>query len=154
MLLEPTIQNKLNKNLMMSNSALRDLLFTSRNSNESTIYTHTDHAMCSMQESVEHRITRSKHCMVREIKEELSTSKAIKSPLKVKPPVKSPAAITAAAALQMHNETSLGTTCGIQLQPEFIHVPKPAKVLTCQPSEMPRFVYNLPPKVQCPAKRI
>lgn len=138
----------------MHDSVLRNLVFTSRNTNESKIYTHTEHAICAMQESVEHRIIRSKHCMVREIKDELSTSKTLKSPLKVKPPVKSPSAITAAAALQMHNETSLGTTCGIQLQPEFIHVPRKPRLESCQPSEMPKFVYNLPPKVQCPAKRI
>lgn len=157
LLLEPTIERNLNKNFLAANSVLRSLLFTANTINESTVHTHTTHKVFYMQETVEHRIIRSRHKqpLITELKDE-TTPHQIKSPLKsptrlVKSPMKSPTGMTMGIQPQIHEKA---TMCGIHLQPEFPHVSKPPKVIECQPTEMPMFLYDLPPRVSCPVRRI
>jgi DNA helicase INO80 len=147
LILEPTVE-KLNKNFLSADSLLKGLFFTARTVQESTIYTHTTHKRCFIQETVEHRIIRSRHApLITEIKDE-----PIKSPLRsptrlVKSPMKSPPGIPS-------QNFEKATMCGIHLQPEFPHVSKPSIIMECQATEMPRFLYDLPPKVSCPVRKI
>lgn len=108
-----------------------------------------------MQETAEHRIIRSKHAkpLITEIKDEPSTSHLVKSPLKsptrlMKSPMKSPTHI------QISQQLDKATSCGIHLQPEFLHIERTPQVFDCEFTDMPRFVFDLPPKVACPSRKI
>lgn len=127
MLLEPTIEGKLRS--IPKQSVLRNLLFVTR---LSTVYGHTTHRICSMQETMEHRIIRSKHSpLVEELEVKLKSPDQLKNP---------------------KNPIPLETT--LNLISEFRHIPRPSRVEECQPTEMPLFVFNLAPKLQGPGRRI
>lgn len=159
MLLEPMLENKLNKNFLPEKSVLRNLLFTGVTSSESTVYTFTKQKYCAMQETVEHRIIRSRHAkpLISEIKDEPSTSThVVKSPLKsptrlIKSPLKSP---PVTCHIQISQQLEKATSCGIHLQPEFPHINRSPQIFECEPTEVPRFLYNLPPKISCPARKL
>lgn len=150
MLIQPTFSQKLNTKFMSENSVLRNLVFTSRNIRENTVYTHQNQLICSMQETTDHRIIRSRHAPAKMFEQ------TIKSPLKsptrlLKSPMKSPT----------HKEVSHGdkkildVDTGIfRLLPEFPHVPRAPRTLICEQTTMPKFVLNLAPKVQSHAKRL
>jgi chromatin-remodeling ATPase INO80 len=132
LLIQPTFSNKLNKTFMHETSVLQQLIFTSHNSRESSIYTHQDQFMCSMQETTEHRIIRSRHAPIQ-----------IKSPTRIlKSPMKSPTNIDK----NVVNDFKFIT--------EFPHIPREPKKLICEPTEMPKFLYSLPLKVHSVAKRL
>lgn len=40
------------------------------------------------------------------------------------------------------------------LMPEFHHIPRLPRKLPCQPSYLPKFLYGLPPKVQCNGRKL
>lgn len=124
MLLEPTTENKLNTEYLASSSVLHGLLFVRQ---QSTVYGHTKHSICSMQETMEHRIIRSK--------EERPNIKLEELDLKLKDP---------AASLE----------CSLILVPEFVHNPRTIREHECHPTEMPTFVYNIPPKIQARGRKI
>lgn len=136
LLIEPTFSNKLNKNFFSPQSVLHSLIFTSRNITKSTVYTHRNQLLCSMQESTDHRLIRSRHAKV-----------TIKSPLKsptraIKSPPPPPA-----------DEKDIDSS-HVQLVPEFIHAPRVSLQLHCEPTEMPKFLFNLPPKIQSRVRRL
>lgn len=141
MLIQPTISQKLNKSLMLENTVMRNLIFTSYNTRESIVYTHQNQLMCSMQETTDHRIIRSRHAPIKVLAPLKSPTRPIKSPIKTPP---------ALAA-----EKKVDEVCGnIVLIPEFPHVPRESRTLLCEPTDMPRFLISLPPKVQSSAKRL
>jgi chromatin-remodeling ATPase INO80 len=125
MLLMP---QKFNKSAIAGDSVLRNFIFTSRNSRESSVYTFQDIVMASTQETADHRIIRSRHAPPKLLK---SPTRAMKSPIK--------------------SEESQGH---IVLLPEFPHVPREPRTLVCEATEMPRFLYQLPPKIHSSAKRL
>lgn len=138
MLLQPTISQKLNRSYMGENSIMRNFIFTSHNTRESSIYVHKKQLMCSMQETTDHRIIRSRHTP--------KVLTPLKSPTRlIKSPMKSP---TIREPIEKKADDN------IILIPEFPHFPKESRVLVCEPTEMPKFVFNLPPKVQSVAKRL
>lgn len=123
MLLEPTIEATLSHQFLSSDSVLQPLLFVRR---LSRVYTNKTHRICSMQETMEHRIIRSKEHRPNIRLEELE---ALKNPA-----------------------VNLETT--LNLVPEFIHNPLPPREYECQPTEMPAFVFNVPPKVHARSRKI
>lgn len=142
MLIQPTVSQKLNKSFMTENSILRGLIFTSNNARESSVYTHQNQLMCYMQETTDHRIIRSRHAPIKVLTPLKSPTRVFKSPLK-SPTIREP------------TEKKLDEQCGnIVFIPEFPHVPREPRTLICEPTEMPKFLYKLPPKVQSSAKRL
>lgn len=132
MLIQPTFSQKLNKSLMHESSVLRQFIFTSHNLRESSVYTHQDQLMSSMQETTEHRIIRSRHA-----------PPLIKSPTRIlKSPLKSP-------TIADKNVVS-----DFKFITEFPHIPREPSTLICEPTEMPKFLYNMPHKVHSVAKRL
>lgn len=134
MLIQPTVSQKLNKHLLSDNSVLRNFIFTSHNASESSIYTYKNQLMCSMQETTDHRIIRSRHTP------------------KVLSPLKSPTRLLKSPTTREVVEKKPDDN--IILIPEFPHVPLKSRVLVCEPTEMPKFLFNLPPKIQSSAKRL
>lgn len=141
MLLQPTVSQKLNKAFMSEDSVLRNFIFTSQNARESSVYTYQNQLMCSMQETTDHRIIRSRHAPPHVLTAVMSPTRALKSPMK-SPTIREPA--------EKLDEQS----GNLILIPEFPHIPRNSRTLTCEPTEMPRFLYNLPPKIQSSAKRL
>lgn len=145
LLIEPTFSRKLNKKFLPSSSVLHNLLFTSQSVSKSIIYTHQNQLLCSMQESTDHRLIRSRH---------------VKLPNVVKSPLKSPTRALKSPTLPKEEKisfeitTTTDTSNQLHLVPEFIHVPREPKTLICEPTEMPKFLFNLPPKVQSKSKRL
>lgn len=142
MLLQPTVSQKLHKSFLTKDSVMRNLIFTSRNASESSVYTHQDQLMCAMQETTDHRIIRSRHAPIKVLTPLKSPTRLIKSPMK-SPPIRDPTE-------KKIDEPS----ANIILIPEFAHVTRDSRKLICEPTEMPKFLYNLPPKIQSSAKRL
>lgn len=148
MLLEPTFSNKLNKSFMGKNSVLRNFLFTSANSHDSIVYTHQAHVIHSMQETTDHRIIRSRH----------APQKAFETSL-VKSPLKSPTRLLKSPTHHkepMHPEKKSPDNehTHFKFLPEFPHTPREPRTIYCEPTDMPKFLFNLPPKVQSHSKRL
>ncbi|KAL7047221.1 hypothetical protein ACKWTF_002829 [Chironomus riparius] len=154
MLLEPTYSNKLNKNFMSNTSVLRNLIFTSQNSSESIVYTHKTQVLHSMQETTDHRIIRSRHAPQRIFEHPCTT--LVKAPLKsptrlLKSPMKSP---TQKEPHIEHKKVLDIEHSQLRLLPEFSHTPRQSRTLVCEPTNMPKFLLNLPPKIQSNSKRL
>ncbi|CRL03233.1 CLUMA_CG016168, isoform A [Clunio marinus] len=150
LLLTPSINKIIDKRFMMTNSILRNFIFTSNNSRESSIYTHQNQLMCSMQETTDHRIIRSRHAPANALDEHIKTT-PVKSPTirGLKSPMKSP-------TIRIEPiEKKLDESCGhIKLLPEYPHIPQKPRKIICEATEMPKFLYKLPPKIQSTAKRL
>jgi DNA helicase INO80 len=142
LLLEPTFSNKLNKNYLSNSSILHNFLFTSRNVSKSRIYTHQDQEICSMQESTDHRLIRSRHAKIEVIKSPLrSPTRMLKSPLK-------------SPVIKEEKKIEISENSQLNLVPEFPHVPREPRKVLCAPTEMPKFLFNVPLKVQSHAKNL
>lgn len=161
LLLQPTYSQKLKKNFMSETSVLRNFIFTSQNVGESIVYTHQDQFVHSMQETTDHRIIRSRHAPIIKVLEQ-STSSLVKTPLKsptrlLKSPMKSPTHkehhhhhhADKKSPHDTHHEQS-----HLRLLPEFPHVPRESRTLFCEPTNMPKFLFNLPLKVHSRAKKL
>lgn len=159
-LLEPFLERSLHKPFLDSNSIIHPLLFTTYSSFDSTVYTHTAHRYHSVPESMDHRLLRSRH------QQELTPEQTV-APIKcpLKSPIKSPLASpqlkpsTTTSSPSMPGPTALGaaqTNCSSLsvLVPEFQHIPRPPVVFQCQPTQMPIFVCSIPPKIQCPIRKM
>ncbi|XP_059621349.1 chromatin-remodeling ATPase INO80 [Phlebotomus argentipes] len=141
MLLEPMLEDSLNRLFFSFGSVLNALLFTG---NISSVYTHADHTIVSIAETMEHRIIRSKNRRMASKIEELKVDvEAVKLPPS---PLKSP---TAGLHVKLPAKSPTGAAqSGLALLPEFPHKQHGAVTLECRPTDMPAFVYGLPPKVQ------
>ncbi|XP_058985395.1 chromatin-remodeling ATPase INO80-like, partial [Musca domestica] len=135
-LLEPTLENPLNKNYLFENSVLRQLIFTGLTSKESSIYAFGDYKTSNMQETIEHRVIRSKYKQnieEAEIKNEMldeAESELIMN--------------TAGGS---SNNTKKLSKEPLRLLPEFEHKRRLPQYYQCEPLDMPRFLYGLNQKV-------
>uniref|UniRef100_A0A1I8N1Y1 Chromatin-remodeling ATPase INO80 n=1 Tax=Musca domestica TaxID=7370 RepID=A0A1I8N1Y1_MUSDO len=135
-LLEPTLENPLNKNYLCENSVLRQLIFTGLTSKESSIYAFGDYKTSNMQETIEHRVIRSKYKQnieEAEIKNEMldeAESELIMN--------------TAGGS---SNNTKKLSKEPLRLLPEFEHKRRLPQYYQCEPLDMPRFLYGLNQKV-------
>lgn len=132
MLLEPTIERWTNT-LFRHSEVLSSIIFTSSGTN--SIYSHTDLKICPMQETMEHRILRSRNAM------KLSGVKntTIPGPTGIK--------------VEGLDELTECSSANVTLLPEFPHRFRPAEVHRCWPTEMPQFLYGLIPRVVCSEKK-
>ncbi|XP_075145715.1 chromatin-remodeling ATPase INO80 [Haematobia irritans] len=135
-LLEPTLENPLNRDYLFEKSVLRKFLFTGLTSNESSIYAFGDYKTCNMQETIEHRVIRSKYKQnidEAEIKNEMLDE--AESEL-----IMTTAGATAANTKKLSKEP-------LRLLPEFEHKHRLPQFYQCEPLDMPRFLYGLNHKV-------
>lgn len=126
------------------------------------IYTHTTHKIMSMQETMEHRIIRSKNWFNASIKIEkredddidvgdLSASQ--RSPLRSPKRIKSSLSPIPTASTPLKSPTATFAQQG-QLLPEFSHIPRVLRRLTCQATALPSFLYGVGPKTHCNGRRM
>ncbi|GAB0098739.1 Chromatin-remodeling ATPase INO80 [Sergentomyia squamirostris] len=165
LLLEPTLENCLNRDLFSCDSVLNSLVFTGLMSH---VYTHTDQKFVSISETMEHRIIRSKNrktlsmaggSKIEELKIEVEHGEKVKSPVSpLKSPtglhVKLPAKSPTGSMKSPISPTPKSISGGLSLLPEFPHRSHPPVILECWPTELPGFVYGLSPKIQTSGRNI
>ncbi|XP_068153269.1 chromatin-remodeling ATPase INO80 [Drosophila tropicalis] len=133
-LLEPMLENKLCPDFMFTDSILRQFMFTAMTSNGSSVYAFGDYFTYNMQETIEHRVIRSK---VLKKTEEIVSQPAEQQP---KPELES-------VEVQTKSKSDVKMTT-LQLLPKFPHHQRKPRSYKCEPLEMPRFLYSLGQKVQ------
>ncbi|XP_070143243.1 chromatin-remodeling ATPase INO80 isoform X2 [Drosophila kikkawai] len=137
-LLEPMLENKLIPDFMLTDCVLRNFVFTAMTTNESSVYAFGDYFTYNMQETIEHRVIRSKilqqnsssgiEDMAEEAKQELEIESV---EVQTKSNAKSDVKVTT-----------------LLLLPEFAHRPRKPRSYRCEPLSMPRLLYDLGQKVQ------
>lgn len=148
MLLEPTLENPLQIEYLPERSVLRNFLFT--RTFGSQFYTFGTYETTNIQETIEHRVIRSKVKditsvvkMEVDVKEEpdvdLETVLKNTSPMRGRPP---------------KNLDKSQTTVQINLVPEFPHKYRPTSKYTTEALYIPKFVMDVVPKVQAKARRL
>ncbi|XP_020814037.1 putative DNA helicase Ino80 isoform X2 [Drosophila serrata] len=137
-LLEPMLENKLIPDYMLTDCVLRNFVFTAMTTNESSVYAFGDYFTYNMQETIEHRVIRSKilkqnstpgiEDMAEEAKQELEMESV---EVQTKVNAKSDVKVTT-----------------LLLLPEFPHRPRKPRSYRCESLSMPRLLYDLGQKVQ------
>lgn len=147
-LLEPLLENPLQPSFMLQQSVLRNFLFTGVTSRESTVYSFGSYKTMNIQETIEHRVIRSK-CIgdskltAAHLHDSLSEDLDIKAEYDLESSVEVPS--------KSHKSTSkhkADVSANAKLLPEFRHVPRTPTVYQCEALEMPRFLYGLGQRVQ------
>ncbi|XP_055594739.1 chromatin-remodeling ATPase INO80 [Uranotaenia lowii] len=131
-LLEPTIERWASGLFSPMYGALHSLIFTS--SSQNSVYTHTEQKICPMQETMEHRILRSRKAL--KLSRDTLKSSSVYDDLDIQPifPGVSKEKLPAGAKAPVAN---------IPLLPEVVHIPRKEKTLHCHPTAMPTFIYGL-----------
>ncbi|XP_017060734.1 chromatin-remodeling ATPase INO80 [Drosophila ficusphila] len=135
-LLEPMLENKLVLDYMPSDSVLRNFLFTAMTTHESSVYAFGDYFTYNMQETIEHRVIRSKilkekTALIEEMEESKQELEMESVEVQTKSNAKSDVKVTT-----------------LLLLPEFPHRPRKPRSYKCEPLSMPRLLYDLGQKVQ------
>ncbi|XP_044313365.1 chromatin-remodeling ATPase INO80 isoform X2 [Drosophila rhopaloa] len=136
-LLEPMLENKLVLDYMPSDSVLKNFIFTAMTTNESSVYAFGDYFTYNMQETIEHRVIRSKI-----LKEKTSLIEEMADESKQGLEMESVEVQTKSNA---KNDVKVTT---LMLLPEFPHRPRKPRSYQCEPLSMPRLLYDLGQKVQ------
>ncbi|KAI8045964.1 hypothetical protein M5D96_002155 [Drosophila gunungcola] len=136
-LLEPMLENKLVLDYMPSNCVLKNFIFTAMTTNESSVYAFGDYFTYNMQETIEHRVIRSKI-----LKEKTSLIEEMADESKQELEIESVEVQTKSNA---KNDVKVTT---LLLLPEFPHRPRKPRSYKCEPLSMPRLLYDLGQKVQ------
>nr|NP_732413.1 INO80 complex subunit [Drosophila melanogaster]Q9VDY1.2 RecName: Full=Chromatin-remodeling ATPase INO80; Short=dINO80 [Drosophila melanogaster]AAF55658.2 INO80 complex subunit [Drosophila melanogaster]AFH41853.1 FI17525p1 [Drosophila melanogaster] len=136
-LLEPMLENKLALDYMPPNSVLKNFIFTAMTANESSVYAFGDYFTYNMQETIEHRVIRSKI-----LKKKTSLIEEMEDVSKQKLEIESVEVQTKSNAKSDVKVTTL------LLLPEFPHRPRKPRKYVCEPLSMPRILYDLGQKVQ------
>ncbi|KAH8277069.1 hypothetical protein KR026_004774 [Drosophila bipectinata] len=135
-LLEPMLENKLIPDYMLPSCVLRNFVFTAMTANKSSVYAFGDYFTYNMQETIEHRVIRSKVLTQRtslidkyseDSKQELEMESV---EVQTKSNTKSDVKVTK-----------------LLLLPEFSHRPRKPRSYKCEPLSMPRLLYDLGQKV-------
>ncbi|ALC46989.1 Ino80, partial [Drosophila busckii] len=136
-LLEPTLERKLMPHYMLTDSVLRNFIFTAMTSNESSVYAFGNYHTINMQETIEHRVIRSKVLkQTPPLIEELAAASCVKQELE---------SVEVQTKANAKSDVKLTT---LQLLPEFVHRPRKPQRYECEPLQMPRFLYGLGQRVQ------
>ncbi|KAH8280021.1 hypothetical protein KR018_001348 [Drosophila ironensis] len=142
-LLEPTLENKLIPAYMLSDSVLRNFVFTAMTTKESSVYAFGDYITCNMQETIEHRVIRSKALKQKtELEEELDDE------------CKSELEMESVEVQTKSNAKSDVKVTTLLLLPEFPHRPRKPRTYHCEPLSMPRILYDLGHKVHAVDRRL
>ncbi|KAH8406673.1 hypothetical protein KR222_002340, partial [Zaprionus bogoriensis] len=147
-LLEPVLERKLVPDYMQKNSVLRNFIFTAMTSCESSVYAFGDYVTINMQETIEHRVTRSKilkekTTLIEELVDadgqpQVKDEAEIKQELEIE-------SVEVQTKSSTKNDVKVKT---LHLLPEFPHRPRKPQVYQCEPLQMPRFLYGLGQRVQ------
>ncbi|KAH8292007.1 hypothetical protein KR054_003340 [Drosophila jambulina] len=141
-LLEPMLENKLIPDYMFTFSVLKNFVFTAMTTNESSVYAFGDYFTYNMQETIEHRVIRSKILMessgIEDMAEEAKQELEVESvEVQTKSNAKSDVKVTT-----------------LLLLPEFPHRPRKPRSYHCEPLSMPRLLYDLGQKVQAVGRHL
>ncbi|XP_033245825.1 chromatin-remodeling ATPase INO80 [Drosophila miranda] len=142
-LLEPMLENKLVPQYMLSDSVLKNFLFTAMTTNESSVYSFGDYCTYNMQETIEHRVTRSKI-----LKQKTSTLIEELVDVEVEEQVKQELEIESVEVQTKSNAKSDVKVQTLMLLPEFPHRLRKPRSYYCEPLSMPRLLYGLGQRVQ------
>ncbi|EDV43381.2 uncharacterized protein Dana_GF18461, isoform A [Drosophila ananassae] len=142
-LLEPMLENKLIPDYMLPSSVLRNFIFTAMTANESSVYAFGDYFTYNMQETIEHRVIRSK---VLTQKSDLIEEMADDS----KPELE----VESVEVQTKSNTKSDVKVTKLLLLPEFPHRPRKPRSYKCEPLSMPRLLYDLGQRVHAVNRRL
>lgn len=162
LLLEPTLVNKLDRRFMDENSILKNFIFTRMTSSESSVYTFKDYKITNMQETIEHRVIRSKKRKLIEMKSphsednfvlkfETDIEEDFLKPMAIKEELKT---FTSPARGRPPKNPDRNMKSATFLLPEFPHMPRQGQKVLCEAIEMPRFLYGLGQKIQAVKRRL
>ncbi|XP_017475619.1 PREDICTED: putative DNA helicase Ino80 [Rhagoletis zephyria] len=154
-LLEVMLENPLQRSFMFEQSVLRNFVFTGVTSQESTVYAFGNYKTVNIQETIEHRVIRSKHVDLTKksaieqasyndsmtIKTELDLDTSEDATQMSTTPVSSKSQKSA----PKHGED---VDSNGKLLPEFQHIPRTPTLYQCESLQMPRFLYGLSQRVQ------
>ncbi|XP_054726718.1 chromatin-remodeling ATPase INO80 isoform X1 [Anastrepha obliqua] len=151
-LLEVLLEDTLHRSFLMEQSVLRNFLFTGVTTQNSTVYSFGKYKTVNIQETIEHRVIRSKHsdstkksCLELasfndsigiKMESDLDTSEDA-SQLSV--------SSKSQKSVAKHKDD---IDANAKLLPEFPHMPRTPTVYQCEALEMPRFLYGLSQRVQ------
>uniref|UniRef100_W8APB8 Chromatin-remodeling ATPase INO80 n=1 Tax=Ceratitis capitata TaxID=7213 RepID=W8APB8_CERCA len=154
-LLEPMLENPLQRSFMWGQSVLREFVFTGITSQESTVYAFGNYKTVNIQETIEHRVIRSKHVDLTKHsaleRESLNESPAIKTELDLdasEDATQSGSAHGTSKSQRSASKHKDDVDASAKLLPEFPHLPRTPTEYQCEPLEMPRFLYGLSQRVQ------
>ncbi|XP_058466733.1 chromatin-remodeling ATPase INO80 [Malaya genurostris] len=137
-LLEPTVEQWTNTLFSYFYETLQDLIFTATTQN--TIYIHTEKRLFSMQESIEHRILRSWKALKLTNSEKQSITNCFSTNANNLTDLQS-------TSFKNKHIFTKPTLTSISILPEFIHTFSAETKFEYWPTEMPRFLYGLIPRV-------
>ncbi|XP_067614395.1 chromatin-remodeling ATPase INO80 [Eurosta solidaginis] len=155
-LLEMMLDHPLQRDFMSGHSVLRRFLFTGMTSQQSSIYAFGNYKTVNTQETIEHRVIRTKHydATKRSDLELSSFSETITIKTELDLDTSEDAtqmSITPTGSKSTSKSTSKhkdDIAVNIKLIPEFPHIPRTPTEYHCEPLEMPRFLYGLGQRVQ------
>lgn len=152
-LFEPMLEQPLQPSFMLQQSLLRNFLFTGMTSRESTVYAFGNYKTVNIQETIEHRVIRSK-CVGDSAQKTAHLHHSLSEDLDIKTEYDLEASVDASGPVgsgKSHKSTSKhkdDVSVNIKLLPEFPHVPRTPTLYQCEALEMPRFLYGLSQRVQ------
>ncbi|XP_023166084.2 chromatin-remodeling ATPase INO80 [Drosophila hydei] len=147
-LLEPVLERKLVPDYLLTNSVLRNFIFTAMTSKESSVYAFGDYITTNMQETIEHRVTRSKILKQKTALIEELVDADGQPQVKAEPHIKQELEVESVEVQTKSNTKSDVKMTTLHLLPEFPHRPRKPQCYQCEPLQMPRFLYGLGQRVQ------
>ncbi|KAH8359538.1 hypothetical protein KR093_007388, partial [Drosophila rubida] len=147
-LLEPTLERKLVPDYLLTDSVLRKFIFTAVTSGESSVYAFGDYLTANMQETIEHRVTRSKILKQKTALIEELVDGSGQSQVKAEDDIKPELEIESVEVQTKSNTKSDVKVTTLHLLPEFPYRARKPQIYKCQPLQMPRFLYGLGQRVQ------
>ncbi|XP_030374870.1 chromatin-remodeling ATPase INO80 [Scaptodrosophila lebanonensis] len=146
-LLEPTLERTLMTDYLASHSDLRPFIFTAMTANESSVYAFGDYLTVNMQETIEHRVIRSK-ILKQKTKLIQEMGKDEQQAQQSEDSIKQELEIESVEVQTKSNTKSDVKVTTLHLLPEFPHRPRKPRRYECEPLQMPRFLYGLGQRVQ------
>lgn len=117
-------------------------------SRESSVYAFGDYITVNMQETIEHRVTRSKILKEKAGLIETLVDADGQSETKAEPSIKQELELESVEVQTKSNTKSDVKMTTLHLLPEFPHRPRKPQRYQCEPLQMPRFLYGLGQRVQ------
>ncbi|EDV98617.1 chromatin-remodeling ATPase INO80 [Drosophila grimshawi] len=148
-LMEPLLERKLLPDFMLTNSVLRQFIFTAMTSRDSSVYAFGDYITVNMQETIEHRVTRSKTIKQKTPKiEQLCENDGQTQVNSEACSIKQELEMESVEVQTKSNTKSDVKVTTLHLLPEFPHHPRKPQRYECEPLQIPRFLYGLGQRVQ------
>ncbi|XP_037942615.1 chromatin-remodeling ATPase INO80-like [Teleopsis dalmanni] len=152
-LLEPMLENPIEQCTLFEDSILKSCIFTSMIGNDSSVYAFGDYIVVNMQETMEHRVIRSKRFKSHKILNEEANIKDIKKESDIDI-MTCDDEVTSVKSQLLEGQSKKTKTGTNELLPEFPYIARKPTRFYCEPLEMPKFLYGLCPRVQATRRRM